>query len=79
MSSITSVISQAARRSCNLSKRTMVRAYFATPTATFSKIDVKQKQEEMQHQSPDTTVHIPQEVAESEASFSPIINHVFDD
>ncbi|KAG0750104.1 hypothetical protein G6F57_002876 [Rhizopus arrhizus] len=79
MSILTSTLSQVARRS--VPKKTLVRTYFATRPTTLSKNEIKQKQDELQHQasSPESTVYVHHEPSDSEASFNPIINHVFDD
>ncbi|KAG1187830.1 hypothetical protein G6F36_005126 [Rhizopus arrhizus] len=79
MSILTSTLSQVARRS--VPKKTLVRTYFATRPTTLSKNEIKQKQDELQHQasSPESTVYVHHETSDSEAYFKPIINHVFDD
>ncbi|KAG1446386.1 hypothetical protein G6F56_009586 [Rhizopus delemar] len=75
---ILATISQAARRSA-VTKKALTRTYFATSATHFSKNNVQKQEEIHQAHGSESTVHITHEGSDSDASFSPVVNHVFDD
>ncbi|CEG80370.1 hypothetical protein RMATCC62417_14720 [Rhizopus microsporus] len=72
-----SLIAQVTRRQFI---KPFTRAYSATPVVAFGRQGPIRKQQEDQVSNENSTVYVAQEVAPSEdATFSPIINHVFDE
>ncbi|CAO3699436.1 unnamed protein product [Rhizopus microsporus] len=73
-----SLIAQVTRRQFI---KPFTRAYSATPVVAFGRQGpIRKQQQEDQVSNENSTVYVAQEVAPAEdATFSPIINHVFDE